>query len=131
MKFFQKPVFKQGQKVYYLDTITYNFKTKKGLIKSAKTEESDGIIRGKTIKKEVEDILYVKDGYYTTDKKEEPDYYISADKIKIIKGERIITDWAVMHIAGIPTPILTPYGFFPITNKRSSGVHDSHLEREL
>ena len=118
----QKPIFSQAGKVYETDTISYNFDSKKGLITKVRTEEGDGYLTGNKVKKVDDDVIYVKNGYFTTDKNEHPDYYLWANKIKVIPGKEIITSFTQMYIADIPTPLILPFGYFPTTETRRSGI---------
>ncbi|BAV95295.1 putative LPS assembly protein LptD [Ichthyobacterium seriolicida] len=118
----QRPVFTQGDKVYHVDTIFYNTETKNVLVKNGKTIDKEGIIVGEWIKKESDDIIYIRDGKFTTDKKDDPDYYIASSRIKKIGNDKIVTSSAQMSISGVPTPIFVPFGFFPMSNKPTSGI---------
>ena len=118
----QRPVFTQAGKVYETDTISYNFDSNKGLIQQVRTEEGDGYLTGNKVKKVNNDVIYVKNGYFTTDKKEHPDYYLWANKIKVIPGKEIITSFTQMYIADVPTPLILPFGYFPTTENRRSGL---------
>ncbi len=69
------------------------------------------------------DNFYVRHGRYTTCDKEHPDFYIVANKLKLVKkGNRIVTGPANMWIADIPTPLAIPFGFFPASKGRQSGL---------
>ena len=46
--------------------ITYNFKTKKGKIKDVITQQGDGFIHGRDIKRDSTNVYYVANGKYTT-----------------------------------------------------------------
>lgn len=118
----QKPVFTQAGKVYETDTISYNFDSQKGLIQQVRTEEGEGYLTGKKVKKVNNDVIYVRHGYFTTDSKEHPDYYLWANKIKVIPGKEIITSFTQMYIADVPTPLVLPFGYFPTTENRRSGL---------
>jgi hypothetical protein len=118
----QRPVFTQAGKVYETDTISYNFSSEKGLIQQVRTEEGEGFLTGKKVKKINDDVIYVKNGYFTTDKKEHPDYYLWANKIKVVPGKEIITSFTQMYIADVPTPLILPFGYFPTTENRRSGI---------
>ncbi|MCK5781262.1 MAG: LPS-assembly protein LptD [Flavobacteriales bacterium] len=118
----QRPVFTQAGKVYETDTIAYNFKSERGLIYQVRTEEGEGYLTGKKVKKEGDDVIYVKNGYFTTDKKEHPDYYLWANKIKVVPGSEIITSFTQMYLADVPTPLILPFGYFPTTENRRSGL---------
>ncbi|MEN8137784.1 MAG: putative LPS assembly protein LptD [Bacteroidota bacterium] len=118
----QRPVFTQAGKVYETDTIAYNFDSEKGLIHHVRTEEGEGYLTGKKVKKVEDDVIYVKNGYFTTDTKEHPDYYLWANKIKVVPGKEIITSFTQMYIADVPTPLVLPFGYFPTTENRRSGL---------
>ncbi|MCK5907957.1 MAG: LPS-assembly protein LptD, partial [Flavobacteriales bacterium] len=118
----QRPVFTQAGKVYETDTMSYNFDSNKGLIQQVRTEEGEGYLTGHKVKKVNDDVIYVKNGYFTTDKKEHPDYYLWANKIKVIPGKEIITSFTQMYIADVPTPLILPFGYFPTSENRRSGL---------
>ena len=53
---------------------------------------------------------------------DKPHYSIRSNKIKVIPGEKIITGPAYLTFFNIPTPLILPFGYFPSSNKQSSGV---------
>lgn len=118
----QKPVFEQGEDKFTAGKITYNFKTKKGKITDVITQQGEGYIHGRDIKKDTNNVYYVGNGKYTTCDLEHPHYYIGAKKIKIIPDDKIVTGPAVLWIADIPTPLAIPFGYFPNKKGRASGV---------
>lgn len=116
------PVFKEGTQEFEAKSMKYNFDTKKGLIKDVITQEGDGYIHGQDIKKLETDVMYIKTGKYTTCDLEHPHFYLNASKIKIIPKDKIVTGPSYMVIEDIPTPLMLPFGFFPNSDSRSSGV---------
>jgi lipopolysaccharide assembly outer membrane protein LptD (OstA) len=118
----QKPVSTQGPDKFNAEEITYNFKTKKGKIKDVITQQGDGFIHGRDIKKDTNNVYYVANGKYTTCDLEHPHYYIGAKKIKVIPNDKIITGPAELWIADIPTPLAIPFGYFPNKKGRASGI---------
>lgn len=118
----QRPIFIQAGKTYETDTISYNFKSKKGIIRQVRTEEGEGYVTGNKIKKESSNVIYVRHGYFTTDEKLHPDYYLWSNKIKVIPGKEIITSFTQMYIVDVPTPLIVPFGYFPTTETRRSGI---------
>jgi lipopolysaccharide assembly outer membrane protein LptD (OstA) len=115
------PVFKEGDSRYESQKMVYNFVSKKGNIYQVTTREGDGFLHGEKVKKVSDKVLYIKNGYFTTDDRTPPAYYIKADRIKIITNEQIITGPAYMVIADVPTPLVAPFGIFPASQTRSSG----------
>jgi LptD protein len=117
------PIFKEGSTDYKSKTLTYNLKTKKGFIRQAVTKQGDGYIISDKTKKNTEDFLCVADGKYTTcDNTDHPDFYLSLSRAKVKPGKYIVTGPAHLVVADVPLPIIIPFGFFPFTDKYSSGV---------
>ncbi|WP_199287716.1 putative LPS assembly protein LptD [Pseudotamlana carrageenivorans] len=119
----QKPVFTQGSNVVEPDSILFNTKSKKALIYNSKTEQGEGTVISKITKKENDSVYFVKDAKYTTAQDlEDPDYYIKLRKAKIVPGKKIVTGLANIFIYDVPTPVGLPFGFFPQSDKQTSGV---------
>ena len=118
----QKPVSNQNGEKFNAGEITYNFKTKKGKIRDVITQQGDGYIHGRDIKKDSNNMYYVARGKYTTCDLEHPHYYIGAAKIKVIPNNKIITGPAELFIADVPTPLILPFGYFPNKKGRASGI---------
>ena len=121
-KVYGLPVFQENGKSFTADAITYNFKSKKGIIKDVVTKEGEAYILGKKVKKQDNDVIHTHSGRYTTCNAKDPHFAIRANKIKTIPGEKIITGPANLEIASIPTPLFIPFGFFPNQHKQSSGI---------
>src|SRR5690606_8305929 len=120
-KIYDKPVFKDGDDEFKADTMRYNFDTKKGKVYNVTTQQGEGFIHGKIVKKE-EESSYISHGRYTTCDLDTPHYYIAANKLKVIPNNKIITGPAYLVIADVPTPAAIPFGLFPNTKGRSSGI---------
>jgi hypothetical protein len=120
-KYSGRPVFKQGGDEFVSDTMRYNMDTKKGRITNVRTQQGDGFIHGETVKK-VETYSFIRNGFYTTCDLDTPHYYIAANKLKVIPNNKIVTGPAYLVIEGIPTPLAIPFGMFPNTKGRSSGI---------
>ncbi|MCB0402422.1 MAG: LPS-assembly protein LptD [Flavobacteriales bacterium] len=121
-KYYGEPVFTESGQEVRSHEMRYNFQTKKGLIIDAMTHEGENYIHGAKIYKTPDDILYIKNGKYTTCNQEHPHYYFSARKLKIIPDDKIITGPANMVVEDVPTPLAIPFGFFPNSNKQKSGL---------
>ena len=119
----QAPVFTQGADVVEPDSIRFNFTTKKALIWNSKTEQSGGKILAELTKKVNDSVLFIDRGKFTTSTNlEDPEYYFLMRKFKAVPGKKVVAGWTNMYIYNVPTPIGVPFAFFPLTNKRSSGV---------
>ncbi len=120
-----KPIFQEGTEKYDSDEIRYNFKSKKAIIKQIITQQGEGNVRGSTVKKDEEDNLYIggqPGAIYTTCNMPEPHFHIAARKIKLVKDKQVISGPFNLVLAGIPTPIGLPFGFFPIPKKKDIGT---------
>lgn len=120
----QAPVFEQkGSSKVEPDSILFNTKSEKALIYNSKTEQGEGTVIANITKKENDSVFFIKDAIYTTAKDlEDPEYYIKLRKAKIVPGKKIVTGLANLFIYDVPTPIGLPFGFFPQTDKQTSGV---------
>src|SRR5690606_38453350 len=54
------PTFKDGEETMEADTIKYNLKTKKGKIHNALTRQGELLVVGKEIKKDSNDVIYMR-----------------------------------------------------------------------
>ena len=116
------PEFSQADQQFRSNSIHYNFETKKGKIGYVITKEGEGYIHGEVVKKDPENNFFIKNGLYTTCDLDTPHFAITANKLKVISNNKIVTGPAYLTIENIPTPFLIPFGFFPNKKGRSSGI---------
>lgn len=121
-KFQGLPVFKEGAQEYNAGEITYNYNTKKGKISEVKTQEGDGYIKGNEVKKTETEVMYIRNGYYTTCNLDHPHFSLATTKLKVIPNDKIVTGPTILKVDGVPTPLGLPFGFFPNKKGRSSGI---------
>jgi hypothetical protein len=108
----------------------YNFKTKKAVVKNITTQESDFYLHGETSKfvgKENdtinnEDKFFNQRAIITTCNHPTPHFGIRTRKLKFIPNKLAVMGPSQMEIMGIPTPIILPFGFFPLIKGQSSGI---------
>lgn len=117
------PVFSDVSGKFEAKALSYNFNTRKGRIQEVITNEGEGYIHGETVKKDTGNTYYVAGGKYTTcNNKENPHFYISAGKIKVMQNDKIITGPAYLVVEKIPTPLALPFGYFPNRKGQRSGI---------
>ena len=122
-KYSQAPIFTQGSNVVEPDSILFNTKTQKALIYNSKTEQSGGTVIAEITKKENDSVYFISRGKYTTaEDLEDPEYYILLRKAKVVPGKKIVTGLANLFIYNVPTPLGLPFGFFPQSEKQTSGI---------
>ena len=117
------PIFNDRGTEYRSETMRYNFKSEKGFITNVLTEQGEGFLQGGTSKKVGDNIFYVKDGFYTTcDNHDAPHFGFRLTKAKVRPKKDIVTGPAYMVLEGLPLPLAVPFGYFPFSEKYSSGV---------
>ena len=116
-----RPVFKMGQVQYESDTISYNFKSKKGFINNVYTAQDDGFLTSQHSKRNDKGELFLEHGRYTTCDEEHPDFYIALSRAKVRPGKDVVFGPAYLVVADVPLPLAVPYGFFPFSKSYSSG----------
>jgi hypothetical protein len=118
-----EPEFSEGESKYKSRELTYNLRTKKGYIRQAVTQQGEGYIISDRTKKTTDETLCIAGGKYTTcDDHDHPDFYLSLSKGKVKPGKYIVAGPAHLVIEDVPLPIAIPFGFFPFTDKYSSGI---------
>ncbi|MFC2136662.1 putative LPS assembly protein LptD [Bacteroidota bacterium] len=117
------PHFKEGNEEYDAKEMRYNFKTKRGIIKEVKTEQSDGYLHAELTKKHENGEIHMHGGKYTTCDADHPHFYLALTRAKVIPNDKIVSGPAYMVIEDVPLyfPIV-PFGFFPSSRKHSSGI---------
>ena len=116
-----RPVFTQGDEEMKAINITYNVNTKRGYIEKLYTEQEDGYLHSELTKKEEDNTINMLHGKFTTCELEDPHFYLELTKGKYIPDKAIIAGPSYMVMADIPLPLVIPFGYFPITKKKTSG----------
>lgn len=117
------PVFTDRGTAYESKTMRYNFKTEKGFITDVMTEQGEGFLTGGTSKKVGENTFYLQDGFYTTcDNHEHPHFGFRLTKAKVRPKKDIVTGPAYLVLEGLPLPLAVPFGYFPFSERYSSGI---------
>jgi hypothetical protein len=117
----QLPVFVQGYEESVQDSIVFNFKTEKALIYGLQTEQDGIITLGEKTKKMNDSTIFVRGIRFTTSDKKRPDYYLATKKAKIVPNKKIIVGRTKLVIADVPTPIIMPFAYLPLTSSKASG----------
>jgi len=117
-----KPVFVEGSQDFESKELRYNFETQRGRTIQVITEEADGYLHGDVVKMMEDRIIHVSSGKYTTCDNPEPHFHITFNRAKVIPNDKIITSAPRLTIAGVHTPLILPFGFFPNTRGQASGI---------
>ena len=129
-----RPVFADGETPYESETMSYNFKSRKGFINNVTTQQGEGYMTSNTVKKGANDEFYIRKGRYTTcEDHEHPHFYLSLSTAKMRPNKDVVFGPAQLVVADVPLPLAVPFGFFPFTSDYSSGFimpsYGDELER--
>ncbi len=122
-KYTQLPYFKQGTNVIEPDSIRFNYKTKKALVWNSRTTQNELNIKAEITKKENDSVYFMRRAKITTATNiEDPEYYFLVNRGKLVPGKKVVVGLTEMFIYDVPTPVILPFAFFPITEKSTSGI---------
>lgn len=113
--------FTQGSQSFQYQTVKYNFKTEKARVTQIVTEQGEGIVRGREVKKINEDESFIKGTMYTTCNLEHPHYYFTFDKAKFKSNKFAAGKNLNLFIKDIPTPVYFPFAIFPLQTGKRAG----------
>ena len=113
--------FSQGKEKFTYDSLQYNFKSKRAIVRNVKTQYGEGYMHSEQIKRNPNQEIYGAHSIYTTCALDTPHFGIVATRIKVIPNKLIVSGPANINIMGVPTPIVLPFAIFPISEKQKSG----------
>ena len=126
----EPPTFVMDENRFTYRELKFNFKTKKGIVTDAVTQEGEFYLQGaktKFISKEtdsltVDDEIYNQGALISTCDEEHKHWGIRTNKLKLVPNKLAVFGLSQLEIAGIPTPLVLPFGFFPLVKGQSSGL---------
>ena len=126
------PEFKDGEQEFTATKLRYNFRSKKGIIYEARTKQQDLFVLGSKAKfvgqanadtsSRAKNTVYNQDALLTTCDDPHPHFGIRTKKLKVVPDKLVVTGFSNVEIGGIPTPLVLPFGFYPITKSRKAGL---------
>ena len=116
------PYFSQKDFQSVSDTIRFNMKTGKGLTKGTYTKQGEMFVYGDKIKKVDTSVFYALNGRFTTCNLDTPHFAFIARKVKFVNKKWAYTGPVHPEFEGVPLPISLPFGIFPLTQGRRSGL---------
>jgi hypothetical protein len=118
-----KPNFKQGTNIFDSDELTYNFKTRKAIVKNIVTKQDAGLLHSQFTKLLEDGTSNINRSTYSTCDADTPHFYINLPKARVYPGKKIVSGPGNLVLEGIPLPLVIPFGFFPIQTKAAaSGI---------
>jgi LptD protein len=124
------PVFKESDQTFNAKRIRYNFKTKKGLVYEATTQEKDVYVLGKVgkmhskdeSKGQTDDYIFSENAIFTTCDHPDPHFGIRSQKQKVIPNKVVVVGPSNLEVGGVPTPLWLPFAFFPLKKGERTGL---------
>lgn len=114
--------FKNGDNAFTADTIRYNFKTQIGLTKNTFTQQDDIHMQAELAKKVNETTTFMKRARFTTCNLDDPHFAFVTPRMKVINKKLAVSGPAHPEFEGVPVPIYLPFGFYPLSQGRHSGL---------
>ncbi|MBN1132980.1 MAG: LPS-assembly protein LptD [Bacteroidales bacterium] len=121
-KIVNTPEFADETNSFKSKSLRYNFKTKKGYIEEVITEQEGGYLHASVTKRHANSHIHLRDGIYTTCDAEHPHFGIVITKGISMPGDKIVSGPAYLVIEDVPLPIGIPFGFFPNSRTKTSGI---------
>lgn len=106
-----------------VDSLLYDYKTREGNTYGIMTEVDEGFIQARILRKNIYDEMSLYKGMYSTCNLPFPHTHFGIQISKgVITKNQIIAGPSYLVVENIPLKFIAiPFGFFPKTNKRSSG----------
>ena len=118
-----RPVFTQDGQKYYSDEMSFNFDTKKGIIRKVFTEENENFLHGDKIKKMDDGKINIHSGSFTTcSNRDHPHYEFHFNKAIVIPDDKIVAKVLYAKIEETPIPIAIPFALIPNSKGQRSGI---------
>ncbi len=117
----ERPTFTQAGETVTYDSLQYNFKSKRALIRNARSQYGEGFVISEQVKRNPDQSIFGWKNIYTTCALDTPHFGIRANRIKVVPNKVIASASANIMIEQIPTPVFLPFGLFPITQRQRSG----------
>jgi len=121
-KVLDRPVLKDGDMESESDSMFYNFKTQRGLTKSTYTKQGEMFVFADRIKKIDAQSFYASMGRFTTCNLDTPHFAFKARKMKLVNNKWAYSGLAYPEFEGVPIPIGLPFGIYPLSQGRHSGL---------
>jgi LPS-assembly protein len=104
------------------DTIAFNIKSQRGLTKNTFLKQDELFVHAERFKKITADAGFGYRTTFTTCNLDTPHFGFKAKKIKIINNKIAVSGPAYPEFEGVPMPVAIPFGIFPLSRGRHSGL---------
>jgi LptD protein len=117
-----RPKMIQGESTMESDLMQFDTKTQKGITRNTFTQQGEIYVMGERMKKISPNEFYAFRGQFTTCNLDTPHFAFRAKKMKFVSQKLAVSGPIHPEFEGVPVPIYLPFGFFPISRGRHSGI---------
>ncbi len=114
--------FKSGENEFTSDTIRFNFRTQVGLTKNTYTQDGEIFVNTQVAKKVNASTTFMKKARFTTCNLDDPHFAFVTPRMKVISQKLAVSGPAHPEFEGVPVPVYLPFGFYPLSQGRHSGL---------
>lgn len=117
-----RPRMIQGESTMESDMMQFDTKTQKGITRNTFTQQGEIFVMGERMKKISLNEFYALRGQFTTCNLDTPHFAFRSKKMKFISQKLAVSGPIHPEFEGVPVPLYLPFGFFPISQGRHSGI---------
>ncbi len=112
----------QAETTTVSDSIKFNFKTQKGLTHNSFFQQQEIYNFAEKVKKIDAETFYAYRGRFTTCNLDTPHFAFRFNKAKFVSQKVVVTGPVHPEFEDVPIPIYLPFGIFPLSSGRHSGI---------
>jgi len=113
---------KQGETVTVSDSLSFNFKSQKGLTYSSFFQQDEFFNFAEKVKKIDQETFFAANGRFTTCNLDTPHFAFRFSKAKFMNKKLVVTGPVHPEFEDVPVPLYLPFGIFPMKKGRQSGI---------
>jgi LPS-assembly protein len=112
----------QAETTTVSDSIKFNFKTQKGITHNSFFQQQEIYNFAEKVKKIDAETFYAYRGRFTTCNLDTPHFAFRFKKAKFVNQKVVVTGPVHPEFEDVPIPIYLPFGIFPLSTGRHSGI---------
>ncbi len=113
-------VMRDGDQILIGSDVSYDIDTQTGIMTGGSSRLEQGFYTGQNVRKVDKDIYDVDDGSFTTCENAEPDFWFTASKLRVYRGDKIVGKPVIAYVNHLPV-FYFPYIVVPIRRGRYPG----------
>lgn len=121
LRAFGEVLFASGDENINGAELQYDIDTRKGMMRSARTELSDGFFGAREIWLVEEKVVNARRGWYSTCDRDRPHYDFYGPRVKLLMDDVVIARPVLLRLFGFPV-LAAPFWLVPVASQRKSGL---------